>query len=116
MVVLEWITAIILLALAGTSGVMKLIGNKRMVEGAEKLGYTNLSIPIGVAEVLGAIGVIIGAAVSDFEWLGVLAAIGIVALMLGALVYHRRAGDTEIAPAIVLIIVAVLYIIALLAN
>ncbi len=59
-----------------------------------------------------------GAVSADLEWLGVLAAVGIVATMAGAVFYHRRAGDEpkESVPAAVLLVVAVIYIIALFAN
>ncbi len=117
MEVLEWITAIVLVLGIGMAGVAKLTRQAMMVEGAERLGYSNLLMPIGAAEVLGAIGVLIGAISSDLEWLGVLAGIGIVALMVGAVMYHHRGGDkNERFPPIVLAVVAILYIIALFAN
>lgn len=118
MVVVEWITAVLLLVGIGMSGLMKVTANKMAVENAERLGFTNLMRPLGGAEVLGAIGVLIGAISADLEWLGVLAAVGIIATMVGAVIYHRRAGDEpkEMAPAAVLLVVAVIYIIALFAN
>lgn len=118
MTVLEWITAIILAVGFVMSGAMKLSGQKMALEMAEKLGVGNLRMLIGGAEVLGGIGVIIGAAVSDLEWLGVLAAIGLIALMIGAVVYHQRAGDKpkDMMPAGVMLVLAVVYIIALFAN
>lgn len=115
--ILEWTTAILLVVGIGGIGAMKLASQKIAVEAAERLGYESLRIPIGVAEVLAAAGVTIGAASSDLQWLGVLAAAGIIALMLGALIYHRRDGDTkEMAPAAVLIVAAALYILALFGN
>ena len=117
MVVLEWITAILLVAGIGMAGVTKLTRQKMAVDTADRLGYSNLMMPIGGAEVAGAIGVLIGALSSSLEWVGVLAALGIVGLMVGALVYHRRAGDSkDMMPAAVLLVVAVLYIVALFAN
>jgi len=117
MQILVWVTAIVLIAGIGMAGVMKLTKNQMSVEMAEKLDYSNLMMPIGAAEVAGAIGVLIGALSSDLEWIGVLAAIGVIALMIGAQVYHRRAGDTkEGMPSLVLLAVAVVYIVALFAN
>lgn len=117
MEVLEWVTAVLLVVGIGGIGAMKLTGQAMAVEAAERLGYESLRIPIGIAEVLAAAGVIVGAASSDLEGLGVLAAAGIIAMMFGALVYHRRAGDKwEMAPSAVLIVVAALYIVALFGN
>ena len=118
MEVLEWITAIILIVGLGMAGATKLMGHQMATEMAQKLGYTDRMRLIGGAEVLGAIGVLIGAISADIEWLGVLAAIGIIALLIGALIYHRRANDPpqQMIPAAVLIVVAVLYIIALFGN
>lgn len=118
MEILEWVTGIILAIGFVMSGAMKLTGQKMATEMAAKLGYENLARPIGIAEVLGAAGVIIGAASTDLEWLGVLAAIGFIVLMVGAIVYHQRAGDKpkDMAPAAMMLVIAVLYIIALFGN
>jgi hypothetical protein len=117
MEILEWITAIALVLGIGGAGVTKLTRQAMPVAEAERLGYTNLMMPIGAAEVLGAIGVIIGAASGDLEWLGVLAGLGIVAMMVGAFWYHQRAGDgNQRIPSVVLAVVAILYIVALFAN
>ena len=118
MVVLEWITAVILIIAFLMSGGMKLMNHPMAEETSERLGYQNLQRPIGIAEVLAAIGVLLGAAISGLEWLGVLAGIGIVLLMIGALTYHRRAGD---GPQIMAVpaglgVIALLYIIALFGN
>ncbi len=115
--VLEWVTAIALVIGIGMAGVTKLMANAMSVEMAKKLDYENLMKPIGGAEVLGAIGVLIGAISSDFEWVGVLAGLGIIAMMVGAVIYHMRANDQKgAAPAVVLGVVALLYIIALFGN
>ena len=51
----------------------------------------------------------------NLEWLGFFAAIGLIVLMVGAVDYHRRAGDgsKHLAPAIVMAVLAVLYLIAI---
>ena len=117
MVVLEWITtALLVLVMVGIGG-MKLVGNAEGIEQAKRLGYDHLRIPIGIAEVLAAVGVLIGAAVTDLEWLGVAAAVGILVMMVGALRYHLRAGDRfENLPAVVVSVVTVLYLVAINAG
>ncbi len=114
MPVLEWITAALLvLAMAGIGG-MKLVGNDEGIKQAIRLGYEHIRIPIGIAEVLAAGGVLIGAAVTDLQWLGSAAAIGIILMMIGAIGFHLRAGDRlENIPAVVVSVAAVLYLIAL---
>ncbi|MCP5033417.1 MAG: hypothetical protein GY939_16580, partial [Actinomycetia bacterium] len=62
MSVLEWITTALLVLAMGGIGGMKLVGNEGAIEQAVRLGYNNIRIPIGVAEVLAAAGVLIGAA------------------------------------------------------
>ena len=77
-------------------------------------------MPIGAAEVLGAIGVFIGL-ISDgksLEWLGFLAGLGLLVTMVGAVLYHLKGGDApkEAAPAGVLAVLSLLYLIAIMAR
>lgn len=117
MSVLEWITAALLVLIVGGIGAMKLTRNKDAIEQAERLGYDKIMMPIGVAEVLAAGGVILGAAVTDLEWLGAAAAIGIILMMIGAAGIHLRAGDRlPTLPSIVVIVISVLYLIAINAS
>ncbi len=116
MTALLWITTALLVLAMGGIGGMKLTGNETGIEQAVRLGYNNIRIPIGIAEVLAAAGVLIGAAVSDLNWLGMLAAAGIVLMMIGAAGYHIRAGDRlENLPSIIVIVVAGLYLLAITA-
>lgn len=117
MAALEWITtALLVLAMFGIGG-MKLVGNETGIEQAVRLGYNNIRIPIGIAEVLAGAGVLIGAAVTDLEWLGAASAIGVILMMIGAVGYHLRAGDRfENIPAIVVSVAAVLYLVAINAS
>ncbi len=111
---LEWITTAILVLAMGGIGGMKLAGNKHGIEQAERLGYDKIRIPIGIAEVLAAAGVLIGAAVTDLEWLGAAAAAGIIVMMIGAAGFHIRARDRfETLPSIVVTVAAVLYLVAI---
>lgn len=118
MTALAWITGVILIVGFAMAGGTKLMGVAMATEMADRLGYTRLLRLIGVAEVVGAIGVLIGLVSADLEWLGVLAALGLIATMVGAVVYHQRGGDgpKDSAPAVVLAVLAVLYIIALFGN
>lgn len=117
MAALAWITGLILTVGFGMAGGMKLIGNDMAIDMANKLGYAKLRQPIGAAEIAGAIGVFIGILSDDdnLEWLGFFAALGLIALMVGAVAYHVRAGDgpKDYAPALVLGVTAILYIVAI---
>ena len=91
MFVVTLILAILLALAFGAAGAQKLAGAKMASDSAAHLG-----IPfgryrlIGVPELLGAIGLLVGLAV----WpLGVAAAAGLVVLMAGAVIFHIRAGD-----------------------
>lgn len=113
MAVLGWITGLLLIAMMAMTGVMKLIGHEMVKENMARLGVSDgLTKFIGAAEVAAAIGVLIGLLGNgDNEWIGFLAALGVIALMVGALVYHNRAGDEpqESAPAAMAIALAMLY-------
>jgi uncharacterized membrane protein YphA (DoxX/SURF4 family) len=105
----------IVLAVAFTgAGATKLTGQSAMRESAAHLGIAwERYRLIGVLELAGAVGVLIGLAVTV---LGALAAIGVTLLMIAAIVVHRRARDSlgQMAPAGVLgvlgAVTAVLYL------
>ena len=117
MEVLEWITTALLVLAMGGIGGMKLVGNEEGIKQAVRLGYDHIRIPIGIAEVAAAIGVVLGAAITDLEWLGAAAAVGIIAMMIGAAGFHIRARDKfETLPSIVVAALAVLYLVAIDAS
>lgn len=117
MQVLEWITTVLLVLAMGGIGGMKLVGNETGIEQAIRLGYEHIRIPIGVAEVAAAVGILLGAAITDLEWLGMISAVGVILMMIGAFAFHIRAGDRlENIPSIVVATLAVLYIVALNAS
>ena len=117
MTALVWITTGLLVLSMGGIGGMKLVGNAAGIEQAVRLGYDKIRIPIGIAEVAAAAGVLAGAIAADFEWLGIAAAVGVILMMVGAAGFHVRAGDRfEIVPSIVVGTAAVLYIIAINAS
>jgi uncharacterized membrane protein YphA (DoxX/SURF4 family) len=88
----------------------KLTGKPKMQQSAAHFG-----IPwpryrlIGVAELAAAAGILIG-----LWWhpLGVAAAAGMAALLLGALITHRRAADSgkEMAPALLALAITIAYL------
>jgi uncharacterized membrane protein YphA (DoxX/SURF4 family) len=91
MFVVTLILAILLALAFGAAGAQKLAGAKMAVETS---GHLNIALSryrlIGVPEILGAIGLLVGLAV----WpLGVAAAAGLVVLMIGAVIAHVRVGD-----------------------
>lgn len=117
MELLVWITTILLVLGVGGVATMKLSGNEEVVKQAVRLGYEPIRRSTAVAELFGVAGVVIGAVSSDLEWLGILAAVGIAGMMLGAIVYHRRAGDTwPTLPSLLMLVFSVLYIIGLTGN
>ena len=99
------LAALCLLPAAG-----KLLGHPKMRQSAEHFGilWPRYRL-IGVAELAAAAGILIG-----LWWhpLGVVAAAGMGLLLLGALITHRRAGDSakEMAPALLALAVTIAYI------
>jgi hypothetical protein len=114
MELLVWITTVLLVLGVGGVAVLKLSNNEEAIGQATRLGYEHIRRSTGVAELFGVAGVVIGAVSSDLDWLGILAATGIAGMMFGAIVYHRRAGDTwPTLPSILMLILSVLYIVGL---
>ena len=102
--------SILLAAACLVPGSAKLLGHPKMQKSAAHFG-----IPwhhyrlIGVAELAAAAGVLAG-----LWWhpLGVAAAAGMVVLLIGALITHRRALDTakEMAPALLTLAITIAYL------
>ncbi|RZS45124.1 DoxX-like protein [Herbihabitans rhizosphaerae] len=95
-VVMSIALAVLFLAL----GAAKIAGVPAMATRFEHLGYdARMRTIVGALEVAAAVGLVIGV---FWPPLGVAAAIGLVALLVGAVVSHRRAGDEvkEIVPAV----------------
>lgn len=95
-------------------GISKLLGTKSSRTITEHLGVsTPLSKAIGVAECAAALG-FVGAALS-ITAAGIAAAVGVCILMVGALVFHARAGDKpkDFAPAVVVEILSLVTLISL---
>lgn len=113
MAVIAWIVGLALIIMMGGSGAMKLMDHQMAQDNRKHLGLTaGLSRAIGGAEVAAAVGFFIGLLVDDnAEWIGALAAIGVIFLMIGAVIYHQRAGDEPkaLVPAIVVLVLAIVY-------
>jgi uncharacterized membrane protein YphA (DoxX/SURF4 family) len=108
--------SLLLAAACVLPGSAKLLGHTKMQKSAAHFG-----IPwhryrlIGVAELAAGAGVLIG-----LWWhpLGVAAAAGMVLLLTGALITHRRALDSakETAPALLALVVTIAYLVAALTG
>jgi uncharacterized membrane protein YphA (DoxX/SURF4 family) len=106
-----WIVAILLAAVFAGSGLMKQFvpKDKLITSGqgwAQDFSPTTIRL-IGLAEILGAIGLILPAAVHIAPILVPLAAIGLVLVMVGAAIVHARRNEPmNIAVNLVLIALA----------
>jgi len=99
-------------------GGSKLAGSSMMVEARQHLGLAEgLFKAVGALEVLGGLGVLIGLH-ADLPVIGVLAAIGLIGMTIGAVFYHQKAGDSmkEWIPAVVMGSIAIFYIILRIAS
>jgi uncharacterized membrane protein YphA (DoxX/SURF4 family) len=107
-----WIAASVLAVVFAGSGLMKqFVPKEKLVTSgqgwAEDFSPTNIRL-IGLAEILGAIGVILPAAVHIAPILVPLAATGLVLVMAGATIVHaRRSEPVNIVVNVVLIALAV---------
>jgi uncharacterized membrane protein YphA (DoxX/SURF4 family) len=92
-----WIVAIVLAAVFLGSGLMKqFVPKEKLVTSgqgwAQDVSSTNIRL-IGLAEILGAIGLVLPAAVHIAPILVPLAAIGLVLVMAGAAIVHARRSE-----------------------
>ena len=106
-----WVIAGVLAAAFAAAGLMKLVTPREKL--AENMTWANEFSDaqvkgIGLAELLGAIGLILPAALDIVPILVPLAAAGLVVTMVGAAVFHLRRGDAvaELAPSVVLGVLA----------
>lgn len=98
------------------AGSAKLAAVPAMRAAAEHVGFSVSAYRrIGLLEVLGVLGLLVGAFV---PLIGALAAAGLLMLLAGALVTHLRNGDgvREIAPALVLGLVTLTYLVLVVGN
>jgi uncharacterized membrane protein YphA (DoxX/SURF4 family) len=108
-----WIIAIVLAVAFAGSGLMKLVvpKDKLVTAGqgwAQDFSPTNIRL-IGLVEIVGAVGLVLPAAVHIAPILVPLAAVGLALVMVGAIVVHaRRKEPMNIAVNVVLIALAVI--------
>lgn len=98
-------------------GAGKLMKQQMMVDAQKHFGMSDsLWQAVGGLEVAGGLGLLIGL-VPALAIIGVLAGIGLVAMSIGAVYYHQKAGDAAKAwmPAVVMGALAIIYIIARIA-
>jgi len=116
---LTWLLGLTLGGLFVVSGAAKVIETESMVRGRRHLGLPpQRHRAVGGAEMLGAFGVLIATIFDRLQLLGVASALGFVALMLGALRYHDRAGDPfdDMIPALTMGLLNVAFAIALVSR
>ena len=109
------VTGIVLVLAFLAAGLAKVTKQDRMVQTAEHLGLSVRQFQlIGAPEIAGAVGVLAGVVSDDLDALGIVGAVGLVLVGVGAFVTHLRAGDPPkgAAPSLVLALVAVLHIVA----
>ena len=110
------VLAAVLVVAFGAAGYAKLAAVPAMRAAAEHVGYSvDAYRRIGALEILGVLGILVGAAVPVF---GALAATGLILLLGGAVVVHLRNGDgiRDLAPALVLGAVAAAFTILVLGG
>ncbi|WP_409490142.1 DoxX family protein [Amycolatopsis sp. cmx-11-12] len=100
MTVAHVVLSVLLVAIFVPLGVAKILRQPSLISRTERLGFSVRQIQgIGALEVAGAAGLVAG-----LFWrpLGAAAAIGLVALLIGAAISHLRAGDgiKEVVPSI----------------
>lgn len=106
--------SIVLFFTFAASGIQKMVFNPVMSKSAEHLGFTKRGYQrIGVVELIGALGLILGVAAHPSSFLGivnVLAAAGLALAMALAVRVHLRRGDSarRLSPALVLGVLALL--------
>jgi uncharacterized membrane protein YphA (DoxX/SURF4 family) len=107
-----WIVAIVLAVVFAGSGLMKQFvpKDKLVTSGqgwAQEMNQSNIRL-IGVAEILGAIGLVVPAATHIAPILVPLAAVGLAIVMVGAVVVHARRNEVmNVAVNVVLFALAV---------
>lgn len=94
--VVLWILQIVLAVIFLMAGMMKLTQTREKVSGQMKFveDFSDNTIKlIGALEILAAIGLLLPPLFGVASWLAPLAAAGLAALMIGAMVVHARRGE-----------------------
>jgi hypothetical protein len=98
--VVVWIVTGLLAAMFLMSGAMKVPATKRSLAANPRMGWTEpfpigLIKFIGVAEIAGALGLILPGAFGIATWLVSTAAIGLAVVMIGAVITHTRRSEFQ---------------------
>lgn len=103
------VIAIVFALLLVFSGVGKLRHDPKQMGVMTQVGFPEDKVwLLALAEFAGAAGLVIGL----FWWpLGVAAAVGTLLYFLGAALFHLRAGDRNIGPVVVLMLVSIAYVV-----
>ena len=101
--VVLWIIALIVAAVFAGAGFMKLATPRAKLLENPKMAWAqdfsqNAIRGIGAVEVLGALGLILPRLTNIAEVLSPLAALGLAAVMVGAIAVHYRRGETSAIP------------------
>lgn len=108
-----WVLQVILALMFLTAGVQKAFGNLQEVE---KSIFWVLSLPapmvrfIGISELLGAIGLVLPAALKIRPQLTTLAATGLSLIMVGANIFHISRGEFFVLPMTLTLLVLAAFI------
>ncbi len=115
--VFAWVVGVALMMLLLMAGSGKITSQKMSTDIRDHLGVApQLWKAIGGLEIAAAVGVFIGLlSDGDTEWIGAAAAVGVIALAIGAGVHHQRANDgaKELGGAVMLLALGALYLIGL---
>jgi len=105
-----WIVQGLLAIAFLASGGMKVFAYEKYKAMSEKNGpggiSRGLATFIGIAEIAGALGIVLPMATNTAPWLSVWAAIGLATIMLLAIIYHLRRHEPFITPAILFLLAA----------
>ncbi|MER5707628.1 DoxX family protein [Streptomyces sp. NPDC002122] len=108
------IVAALLAFALSASAFLTFTRNPQITGNMTKLGVPDSWLPwLATAKAAGAIGLLAGLAVAP---LGVAAAIGVTLYFAGAVITHLRAKDYELAPALVLTLIAVTALVLRIAS
>ena len=103
-----WTVQILLAVAFAAAGCMKVFAYQKYKAMSEKKGPTNLGRGlvgvIGLAEIAGALALVMGRAAHVGPWLSVGGAIGLATVMLLAVVFHVRRHESPAAPAVLLLL------------
>ena len=110
-----WIVTGIVAFILGGAGASKLVRSKEKILENPNMGWANDFSQsairlIGVAEVAGALGLVLPWALDVLPVLTPIAGYALAALMVGALVVHLRRGEYSGLPFVLLLVVAPLFV------